>query len=115
MALNCCSIVDGQSLRKLLPDLPPKYNNTVLLVSVPAAGVEVLRSKDGLWDTAEGLGRVSNNAPAANGGNVTAVVQIGSRIYMNEEFFGDAQPGNRTRFPYVDITEDVDRLLAGCE
>jgi hypothetical protein len=96
-------------------DLPPKYDNTVLLLAIPASGVEVLRSKDGLWNTAEGLGRVSNNVPAASGGNVTAVVQIGSRIYMNEEFFGDSQPGNRTQFPYVDITEEVERLLANCE
>jgi hypothetical protein len=96
-------------------DLPPKYDNTVLLLAIPASGVEILRSKDGLWNTAEGLGRVSNNVPAASGGNVTAVVQIGSRIYMNEEFFGDAQPGNRTQFPYVDITEEVERLLANCE
>ncbi|PVI00926.1 hypothetical protein DM02DRAFT_728209 [Periconia macrospinosa] len=95
--------------------LPPKYDNTVLLLAVPATGVEVLRSKDGLWNTAEGLGQVSNNVMAAHRGNVTAVVQIGSRIYMNEEFFGDAQPGNRTQFPYVDITEEVEKLLDECE
>ena len=43
---------------------------------------------------------------------MTTVVQIGCRLFMNEEFFADAQPGNRTIFPWVDITADVDRLLA---
>lgn len=81
---------------------------------MPASGVEVLRSKEGLWDAAEDLGQISNSVPVANGGNVTATVQIGSRIYMNEEFFGDAQPGNRIQFPYVDIMEEVERLLADC-
>jgi hypothetical protein len=41
--------------------LPPKYNGTVLLAAVNAFGVEVLRSKDGMWMTAEGLGLVGNN------------------------------------------------------
>jgi hypothetical protein len=100
------------TLTNIRLDLPPKYNNTVLLLAVPASGVEVLRSKDDLWDAAEGLGHIPNVIPA---GNVTAVVQIGNRIYMNEEFFGDAQPGNRTSFPYVDITEEVENLLADCE
>jgi hypothetical protein len=47
----------------------------------------------------------------AQGALVTAAVQIGSRLYMVEEFFADAQPGNRTQFPFVDITEKVDALL----
>jgi hypothetical protein len=84
---------------------------TVLLVAVSASGVEVFRSKDGLWNEAEGLGQVLNNDCLADGANVTATVQVGSRIYMNEEFFADAFPGNRTMFPWVDITADVDGLL----
>lgn len=92
--------------------LPPKYNGTVLLVAVDASGVEVLRSKDGSWTAAEGLGQVSNKVPAANGGFVTGSVQVGQSLYMIEEFFGDAQPGNRTQFPFVDITEEVDKLLS---
>lgn len=91
--------------------LPPKYNGTVLLAAVDASGVEVLRSKDGLWNSAEGLGLVSNKVPDAQGGFVTGTVQVGQRLYMIEEFFGDAQPGNRTSFPFVDITSEVERLL----
>lgn len=85
---------------------------TVLLVAVAASGVEVVRSRDGLWNEAEALGQVLNNDCAAKGANVTAVVQVGSRIYMNEEFFMDELPGNRTKFPWVDITYDVDALLS---
>ncbi|KAF2655096.1 hypothetical protein K491DRAFT_693245 [Lophiostoma macrostomum CBS 122681] len=91
--------------------LPPKYNGTVLLVAVNALGVQVLRSRDGSWEGAEGLGIVGNKVPEAQGALVTGTVQIGDRLYMIEEFFGDAQPGNRTQFPFVDITDKVEALL----
>lgn len=99
--------------------LPAKYNSTVLLVAEDAVGVTVLRSRDGKWTSAETLGSVSNNVSAAMGGLVPAVVQIGpSQIFMVEEFFADAplvagtNAGNRTAFPMVDITAQVDALLA---
>ncbi|KAF2467269.1 uncharacterized protein BDR25DRAFT_376200 [Lindgomyces ingoldianus] len=91
--------------------LPPKYAGTILLAAVDASGIEVLRSKDASWTTAESLGQVSNKVSAANGGFVTAPVQIGNSIFMVEEFFGDAQPGTRTQFPFVDITEEVEKLV----
>lgn len=91
--------------------LPPKYNGTVLLAAVDASGVQVLRSKDGLWNEAESLGLVSNKVPAANGGFVTGTIQVGKRLYMIEEFFGDAQPGTRTAFPFIDITDEVEALV----
>ena len=92
--------------------LPPRYNGTVLLAAVDAEGVEVLRSKDGKWTAAERLGQVSNSASMQKGGFVTACVQVGTRLYMVEEYFGDTQPGNRTEFPFVDITDDVEKLIA---
>lgn len=91
--------------------LPSRYNGTVLLAAVDASGVEVLRSKDGRWDAAEGLGLVSNKVKAAEGAFVTGTVQIGTRVFMIEEFFADVQPGTRERFPLVDITEEVERLM----
>ena len=92
--------------------LPPRYNGTVLLAASPGSGVEVLRSKDGKWDQADGLGLISNRVPEANGGFVTATVQIGQRVFMVEEFFGDgASGGNRTVFPFVDITDGLDKLV----
>lgn len=98
--------------------LPAKYNGTVLLVAVDAEGTVVLRSKDGNWRSAETVGVVSNNVPEAMGGLVPAVVQIGpDKIFAVEEFFADpvvpgTTAGNRTAFPMVDITAQVDALLA---
>lgn len=98
--------------------LPPKYKGTVLLVAVDAEGTAVLRSKDGTWRSAETLGLVSNNVPEAMGGLVPAVVQIGpEKVFAVEEFFVDplvpgTNAGNRTLFPMLDITAQVDALLA---
>lgn len=94
---------------------PPRYDGKVLLISENAKGITVLRSKDG-WNSAEHLGTVSNDSPAAQGGIVTAPVQIGSNLFMVEEFFADppvrgSTAGNRTSFPLVDITSEVERLL----
>lgn len=97
--------------------LPPKYGGTVLLVALDAVGTAVLRSRDGAWTSAETLGVVSNIVPEAMGGLVPAVVQIGpDKIFAVEEFFADAlvpgtNAGNRSAFPLVDITAQVDALL----
>ncbi|OCL11450.1 hypothetical protein AOQ84DRAFT_361510 [Glonium stellatum] len=97
--------------------LPPKYNSKVLLVAEDAFGVSVLRSKDGMWTSAEYLGRVLNNSTIAAGASVTAPIQIGDSLYMVEEYFGDtpvtgSPAGNRSKFPFVDITKEVEALLA---
>lgn len=97
--------------------LPPKYGGTVLLVSVDAEGTVVLRSKDGSWKTAETLGLISNNVPEAMGGLTPAPLQIGpNKVFAVEEFFADpvlagTTAGNRSAFPLVDITAQVDALL----
>ncbi|KAF9876963.1 hypothetical protein CkaCkLH20_05809 [Colletotrichum karsti] len=96
--------------------LPPRYEGKVLLVAENLRGITVLRSKDGLWKSAEHLGTVPNNSSAAQGGIVTAPVQIGDNLFMVEEFFTDtpvpgSTAGNRTNFPLVDITSDVEKLL----
>ncbi|KAJ4424374.1 hypothetical protein N0V82_000893 [Gnomoniopsis sp. IMI 355080] len=98
--------------------LPEKYCGTVLLVSVDAEGTVVLRSKDGTWQSAETLGLISNNVTEASGGLTPAPLQIGSeKIFTVEEFFSDpvvpgTTAGNRSAFPLVDITAQVDALLA---
>lgn len=99
--------------------LPAKYDNTVLLLAEDAVGVTVLRSRDASWTSAETLGTVSNNVTAAQGGMVPAAVQIGAdRLFAVQEFFADTtlvpgtNAGNRTAFPMVDITAQVDALLA---
>lgn len=96
--------------------LPPKYKGKVLLIAENSKGITVLRSKDGSWKSAEHLGTVPNDSQAAHGGTVTASVQIGDNIYMVEEFFTDppvsgSTAGNRTSFPLVDITSQVEGLL----
>jgi hypothetical protein len=95
--------------------MPPRYNGTVLLAAENQKGVVVLRSKDKSWTSAEHLGLVPNSAPA--GFMVTAAVQIGNNLFMVEEAFGDRPAagdvaGNRTVFPLLDITTQVEQLLA---
>lgn len=98
--------------------LPAKYRNTVLLVAGDAAGVTVVRSRDGKWRSAETLGTISNNASAAMGGQVPVAIEIGGdKLFAVEEYFTDAplvagtNAGNRSAFPLVDITAQVDALL----
>lgn len=97
--------------------LPEKYGGTVLLVAEDAVGTAVLRSRDGTWTSAETLGVVSNNVTEAMGGLVPAVVQIGpDKIFAVQEFFADplvpgTNAGNRSAFPMVDITAQIDALL----
>lgn len=98
--------------------MPAKYKGTILLVAMDAVGTAVLRSKDGTWASAETLGTVSNIVPEAMGGMVSAVVQIGpDKIFSNQEFFSDplvagTNAGNRTAFPLLDITAQVDAFVA---
>ncbi|KAI0004063.1 hypothetical protein F4779DRAFT_78063 [Xylariaceae sp. FL0662B] len=96
--------------------LPPKYGGSVLLVSEHDRGVSVLRSKDGTWERAEYLGLIPNDPSLDEGAAVTAPVEIAGSLYMVEEWFTDpivpdTVAGNRTQFPLVDITSEVERLL----
>ncbi|KAH7000774.1 hypothetical protein EDB80DRAFT_812120 [Ilyonectria destructans] len=97
--------------------LPPRYAGKVILVSDNVGGTIVLRSSDAKWKTAERLGVVPNDL-VAQGGSTVASVQIGDRIYAVTEFFGDSQQivpgtlaGNRTAFPLIDISAQVEKLL----
>ncbi len=93
--------------------LPPKYKGTVLLVAEDLAGISVFRSKDGKWRSAEYLGIVPWTNPSLF---VTASVQIGNSIYMNIIPFGDSPvpgtAGNQSKFPFPDITHQVEVLLS---
>ncbi|KAI2622423.1 hypothetical protein GGR54DRAFT_63072 [Hypoxylon sp. NC1633] len=97
--------------------LPPKYEGKVLLVSEHDRGVSVLRSADGKWEAAEYLGLISNYSSLAEGGFNVATVEISGSIYTVDEWFSDpivpgTSAGNRTEFPLVDITSDIEGLLA---
>jgi hypothetical protein len=98
--------------------LPPRYGGKVLLVANDLGGTTVLRSKDGLWNTAEQLGTISDNVTEAQGGFVPSTIEISGSLFSVQEFFFDGdsstipESGNRTVFPLVDITAKVEALLA---
>lgn len=109
---------------------PTRYNQTIMLNSEDENGIAVYRSKDRLWDAAEYLGQIPVNNTATGrsaNGLVTATVQIGDildgSIYMNLEYFFDPNVpgtttsdefpygGNRTQYPFFDITAEVEALI----
>jgi len=97
--------------------LPPKFKGRVMLVALHRGGVAVLRSKDGRWRAAEYLGFIPS-APdvIADRGTPVATTQIGSNLYIvsgwvTDPIVPETVAGNRTRFPMIDITKEVDLLL----
>lgn len=105
--------------------LPPKYDNTVLLLAEynldgSNGGVSVLRSRTkgrDKWHSADFLGRIPNPPNANNeGAFVTAAVEIAGSVFLVEEWFTDpvvpgTSGGNRTLFPLVDITAQLEALV----
>ncbi|WYZ35480.1 hypothetical protein EsH8_X_000127 [Colletotrichum jinshuiense] len=97
--------------------LPPKYKGTVLLIA-GGPGIRVLRSKNGNWDTAEYLGTVLKTSFGLSDIHLaTAAVQVGDGLNMVVLPTGDTVvpgtlAGNRTEFPFYDITDQVEELLA---
>ena len=90
----------------------------MLLVANDLDGTTILRSKDN-WVTAEQVGNVWNNLDESLGGFIPANIEIAGTLYSVQEFFSDGDPnaaapspGNRTDFPLVDITPQVERMLA---
>ena len=96
--------------------LPPKYDGKVLLVAVDLEGTAVFLSRDGKWQTAEYKGLIPRLTTGIyQDGAVTASVQIAQSIYTVLDWFDPPIPGslagNRTVFPMVDITREVDALV----
>ncbi|KAK1758940.1 hypothetical protein QBC47DRAFT_409747 [Echria macrotheca] len=105
------SIENGDAIR-----LPLKFGGKVLLVAENLRGVSVLRSRDGSWTEAEYLGLIPQDRSLPEGQLTTSMVQIGDKIFMVTDWFADpvvpgTTAGNRTSFPMVDITGDIDALL----
>jgi hypothetical protein len=105
-------IEDGDGIH-----LPVKFGGKVLLVAEHSKGVSVLRSRDGRWEKAEHLGTVPNPPGLPPDWIVVSTTQIGDRLYIVNDWFADpwvpgTVAGNKTSFPMVDITAQVDRLLA---
>ena len=96
--------------------LPPKYNGRVLLVAVQYNGTAVIVSEDGRWDTAEFKGYIPcASAADVAGSQMTANTQIADSLYTVQEWFdwppNGSLAGNRTTFPMVDITAEVEALV----
>lgn len=97
--------------------LPPKYQGTVLLIA-GGPGIRVLRSKDGKWDDAEYLGTVNKTLFGLPENHLaTAAVQVGDGLnlvvlHTGDEVVPGTLAGNRTKFPFYDITDQVEALLA---
>ncbi|KAK6211577.1 TRI14 [Colletotrichum tabaci] len=96
--------------------LPPKYRGTVLLIA-GGPGVRVLRSKDGKWDAAEYLGTVEKCSFGVPENHLAAAtVQVGDGLNLvvlpkGDELVPGTLAGNRTEFPFYDITDHVEALL----
>ena len=96
--------------------LPVKYDGRVALVAEHLRGVSVLRSKDGSWTAAEYLGLVPNPPDLPAGVLAVSTTQIGDDLYIVNDWFGDSTvpgttAGNKTTFPMVEITRQVEELL----
>ncbi|OHE97528.1 hypothetical protein CORC01_07143 [Colletotrichum orchidophilum] len=96
--------------------IPSRYNGTVILVSDNVKGTVVLHSADAKWESAAVVGTVPN-AYLADGGSTTTTVQIGGSVYASTEYFGDAKvagtlAGNRTEWPLIDITANINGFLS---
>jgi hypothetical protein len=90
--------------------IPTLFKGTIVLISDNNLGTIVIRSKDGVWATAEKLG-VIPNMDEAQGGSQTATVEMGGRIYASTEWFGDSATKERSNFTLYDITDDIIKLL----
>ena len=74
-------------------------------------GVAVYGSLDD-WDTARFLGFVSSNDTISGASAISSTVQIVESIYMVTEYFQPSRPlAKKSKFPFVDITEQVDKIV----
>ncbi|KAG7292007.1 hypothetical protein NEMBOFW57_002038 [Staphylotrichum longicolle] len=97
--------------------LPPMYGGKVLLVASVYTGIQVLRSEDRQWTTADYLGTIPiPSGELYEGAFWVSSVQMGSSsVFMVLFYSSDVQPGalagNKTEFPFRDITDDINALL----
>lgn len=99
--------------------IPARWGGKVLLVTDNAAGTHVLYSRDASWTAAEFRGTVPiPDGLLGTGASATATVQIGGSVYHLFEYFADEKvpgtlAGDRSQWPLVDITANVENLLQG--
>jgi hypothetical protein len=95
---------------------PPKYHGKVALYADDWAqgvgGIVVYYSNDG-WMSAKYVGLVLNDKARTPASTATATLEIGGKVFTSQAFLPDADGTVATTdsFPFVDITEEVERLL----
>ncbi|KAK3688832.1 hypothetical protein B0T22DRAFT_162482 [Podospora appendiculata] len=104
-------IPGGDSIR-----LPPKFGGRIMLAADHVRGVAVLRSKDAKWTEAEYLGLIPNPPGLPAGVLIVSTTQIGDKLYIVNDWFADpwvpgTVAGNKTTFPMIEITHQVNALL----
>lgn len=95
--------------------MPPKYGDTVLLISNNIKGTIVVVSTDG-WQSAKQVGFIPKMSEEAFS---VASLQLRNRVYVVNEFFADASgtqvpgtnAGPRKEFPLQDINQQVYGLV----
>ncbi|TGO31477.1 hypothetical protein BHYA_0684g00010 [Botrytis hyacinthi] len=79
-----------------------------------SGAITVFSSKDN-WASAKYLGAVYNTDSRTKGFSTTTAVEIANSIYLSSMPFSDGlsydKVGNRSSFPMIDITEQVDTLV----
>ncbi|GKT50062.1 core trichothecene cluster (CTC) protein 14 [Colletotrichum spaethianum] len=96
---------------------PARYpGRDVLLCSEDGINaITVFTTKDS-WKTAKYVGQVANNNTLAAGSIPAATVQISNSLYISPFFSNDTgiadTVGNRSNFPFIDITSSVDALVS---
>ena len=103
---------------------PSKYGGRIALWAddygtglnpTSTGGVAVYGSLDG-WNTARFLGFVPSNYTISGASAATSTVQIVESIYLVTEYFQPSRPlAKKSKFPFVDITEQVDKLVKAWE
>lgn len=97
---------------------PKRYNGDVLLCSENGLQAITLWATTDNYASVEYIGQVVDNSTTdiATWGSPTATVELGNTIYLSNEYFHDLNEfdvvGNRSSFPFVDITAQLDTVVA---
>lgn len=105
---NLTTMLDGVSI-------PSRWGGKVILVTDNSAGTHVLYSSDASWKTAEFRGTVPNRL-LNTGAFATTTIEIENNVYASYEYFLDEKvngtlAGDRSQWPLIDITANIEDLL----
>lgn len=96
---------------------PTRYSGNVLLCSENGLAAITLWATTDDYASVNYIGQVADNATTdiVAWGSPTATVELENSIFISHEYFHDLNQfdvvGNRSTFPFVDITSQVDALV----